>query len=102
MLREQRSAYQDGTTIWNSLAINPSLLGAGNIPQNGPLVVCCNHYNGESVWVGLPAALLAHILGTLRPEAAVRGVGVASYENLRILFCAYTLCRNGTCLRSLL
>ncbi|HZT95686.1 MAG TPA: 1-acyl-sn-glycerol-3-phosphate acyltransferase [Chloroflexota bacterium] len=85
LLGRTRSASADGDAIWSSLPRSPRIVDAHHIPAHGPLIVCCNHYNGPGVWVGLPAALMIRALTLARSQSDIDTVGVSAYDNFRLL-----------------
>jgi len=79
-----RLPQADGEQVLQELHPSPTIGGLEHLPESGPCLVVANHFNGPGVWVGLPAALLSAVIGRARPDATVRGVGVAAYHDARL------------------
>ncbi len=56
--RRQRSALDDGASMWSRAGVIPELCGLDNIPTDGPVVIAANHYERRGVWIAWPAALI--------------------------------------------
>jgi hypothetical protein len=56
--RRQRSALEDGASMWSRAGVMPELCGLDNIPTDGPVVIAANHYERRGLWIAWPAALI--------------------------------------------
>lgn len=83
LLSLNRSPARDGSAVWDAIEPPVQLTGEEHLPPTGPYIVIANHLNGPGIWVGLAAALVAHVIGA-QSNSNIRGVGIAAYRDFRL------------------
>ncbi|HZS93971.1 MAG TPA: 1-acyl-sn-glycerol-3-phosphate acyltransferase, partial [Chloroflexota bacterium] len=58
---EPRSLARDAAYVLPDTPIPPLVRGGDNVPETGPLVLACNHYERPGLWMAWPALIAASL-----------------------------------------